>query len=738
MYGLLADIIKWYAKEDSSTGDTLERAFKVESFLPKEGFHESGPAGAGSACVSRIRRAPTWSNRTGFSTFGLPTGGNPHGNRATVKLEGLALKASPTVGNLPEFPGVTGWHAVPTAAAPTVPATMPIFGLPYSLPENKTRGRVAAKLLSNNRNYSTGSAPKVMKKLDSLTSRAREFPQLTIDRNLYELVHNIDMLTLAYNNIKSKPGNMTPGITPETLDGISSERIETLSERLRNESFEFSPGRRVQIPKPSGGTRPLTVAPPMDKIVQEAMRIILNAIFEPTFLDSSHGFRPNRGCHTALKYVHQKFQPSTWIIEGDISKCFDSIDHHELMKIIERKILDRQFTKLIWKSLRAGYFEFATYQHNIAGTPQGSIISPLLANVFLHQLDVYVNEIKMSFDKGDRPRGTTESRRYEQWIAKAKKDGDMEKVCKLAKSKRRIPNTNFHDPHYRRLNYVRYADDWIIGVRGTEEEAKKILDQVSKFCEQTKLKVSDTKTKITNISRNKALFLGTLISRSKHVRHSRMTVSAIKRGSLGLRFEAPIQRIKDKFKAAGFIENNQSHPKFVWLHLNHDQILHLHNAVLRGILNYYSFAHNYGRVVSFSLYILRQACAKLLAAKFSLGSTAKTYREFGKNLKSPNGTMFLNPSYTAPLKFMITASPVIQALYSSKSIAGLYNLNCSVCGSNYRVEMHHVRAMKNLNPKISLIDRLMVKAHRKQIPLCRECHMKKHRGLDPKLVREEA
>ena len=189
--------------------------------------------------------------------------------------------------------------------------------------------------VSSNRNYSTGSATtlevNVTKKLESLFVRSSQFISEPVDRDLYKLLCNVDLLSLAYDKLRSKPGQMTPGVSPETLDGMSKEVLKEISDRLRDESFQFHPGRRILIPKASGGTRPLTIAPPRDKLVQEAMRMILEAVFEPTFSDSSHGFRPGRGCHTALKAVRQNFQPSIWIIEGDISKCFDSIDHSKLM-----------------------------------------------------------------------------------------------------------------------------------------------------------------------------------------------------------------------------------------------------------------------------------------------------------------------------------------------------------------------------------------------------------------------
>lgn len=325
------------------------------------------------------------------------------------------------------------------------------------------RGRVAASFASYLRSYSTGRDTtlevKIIKKIEDLHLRSKNNPYLPVDRNLYKMMCNIDLLKLAYEKLKSNPGQMTPGINPETLDGMSNEVLKSIIEKLETEDFNFQAGRRVQIPKKSGGTRPLTVASPRDKLVQEAMRMLLEAVFEPTFSDSSHGFRPLRGCHTALKQVKTQFQPSVWVIEGDISKCFDSIDHHKLMAIIEKKILDRKFTRLIWKSLRAGHFEFHKYHNDVAGTPQGSIVSPILANIFMDQLDVYVQELQISFDKGNKSKISSLANNNHSRISRAKKKGDMALVKKLAKEGRIYPSADFSDPSFKKLSYVRYAGD---------------------------------------------------------------------------------------------------------------------------------------------------------------------------------------------------------------------------------------------------------------------------------------
>jgi group II intron reverse transcriptase/maturase len=442
------------------------------------------------------------------------------------------------------------------------------------------------------------------------------------------------LLYLAYDNIKSKPGNMTPGIVPTTLDGMSLEEFNKLSELLKKESFNFQPGRRVQIPKPGKkGSRPLTIAPARDKIVQEAMRIVLEAIFEPTFLDSSHGFRPNRSCHSAWYQIYRDFKSVSWVIEGDIQKCFDSIDHSKLMVVVEGKIRDRQFTKLIWKSLKAGYFEFKV-ENNLIGTPQGSIISPLLANVFLHQLDVYVESLKEGFDIGNKIRVSPEYTKIRHQKRKAGKANDIPLVKSLHNSLMRTDYTLFNDPNYKRLHYVRYADDWIIGIRGSKEDAERLKDLIKDYLMGLGLTLSLDKTKISNMSEDYIKFLGICMIRQSHVKFfgSPNKNHVIQRTSQKMRIEAPLDDIRKKLHTVGILKHNRPYPRNIWKGYTHKQILILYNSILRGYLNYYSFVHNHSRLSTYLYWVLKGSCGMLLASKFSLGTVSAALKKFGKDL----------------------------------------------------------------------------------------------------------
>jgi nicotine oxidoreductase len=521
------------------------------------------------------------------------------------------------------------------------------------------------------------------------------------------------MYLVAYNRLKSKPGMMTPGISPRTLDGMSSEVIDKLITQLRSESFSFSPGRRIQIDKASGGKRPLTIGDPQEKLVQEVIRLVLEAIYEPVFKEISFGFRPKRGCHTALRHVFTKLKGCAWWIEGDIKGCFYNIPHDKLMAILSSKIKDQRFLQLIRKALNAGYMIDKKPIYDIVGTPQGSIVSPILANIFLHQLDQYIEDLKADFDIiGNRKRNPIV--RNLQWeMTKAKRSGDSKLIRQIAVKMRSNPNKLIGSGN-RKLMYVRYADDWIIAVNGRYSDASDILSKVTLFLKNIGLTLSPTKTKITNTYKEPALFLGTNIAHSHSVTYSLQKRGTLQRNSGFLVLSAPMKRTYKKLKEAGFMSNHRGVTRVTWLSLETRQIISLANSIIRGYENYYSFALNKGQLCSYVYLIIRDVVLRTLAHKLSLKTRAHVIKKFGpsialydQNNRDENNkptliTKLYKPSYRINL-WDFKGSHVntnIKALYATGlSLANLDKLNCYLCGSDYKIEMHHIREMKDIKHK---------------------------------------
>ena len=267
-----------------------------------------------------------------------------------------------------------------------------------------------------------------------------------------------------------------------------------------------------------------------------------------------------------------------------------------------------------------------------------------------------MHKIRKEFDQGSTSKinPAYNQLRYRERLLREK--GETEEANKIAKQLLQTKYSNFEDPSFKKLAYVRYADDWMVGIKGTKQEAEEIKNLLEKALSAMGLTLNKTKTKITNINSDKLLFLGTVIYRAlhplhpKHLRFSRLeSTSSIKRNPQRLLMEGPISWIKKKLSEAGFILNGKSHPKFIWMSMSHERILDRYNAVMRGIANYYHFAHNYGKVVTQMEYFLRGSCAKLLAAKLSLKTQSKVFRKFGTSLASKSGKTFEKPNYRMSL-----------------------------------------------------------------------------------------
>jgi len=242
---------------------------------------------------------------------------------------------------------------------------------------------------------------------------------------LYRQMFNPQLYLLAYGRIYASNGAMTPGVTRETVDGMSLGKIGRIIDAMRHERYRFRPVRRVLIPKKTGKMRPLGLPTWSDKLVGEVVRLLLEAYYEPTFSDHSHGFRPRRGCHTALRKIEATWTGTTWFIEGDISDCFGSLDHEIMIRILSERIRDNRFLRLIKQMLKAGYLEDWRYHETLSGCPQGGVVSPILSNIYLHKLDVFVETVLIpQYTRGERRRPNPEYNRIRLATRRAHARGD--------------------------------------------------------------------------------------------------------------------------------------------------------------------------------------------------------------------------------------------------------------------------------------------------------------------------
>lgn len=348
--------------------------------------------------------------------------------------------------------------------------------------------------------------------LNSLSDKSKN-PMYKYER-LYRNLYNPEFYLLAYKNIYTNDGSMTPGVDGVTTDGMSLERIDKIIASLKDHSYRPNPARRTYIAKKNNPAkkRPLGIPSGDDKLVQEVVRMILESIYEPTFSNVSHGFRPGKSCHTALVKIQNTFTGAKWFVEGDIQACFDSFDHHVLIEILRRRIKDEAFIGLMWKFLKAGYMEQWKYHKTYTGTPQGSGISPILANIYLNELDKYMEEYKQEFSRPARtvnPAHRNMASRIFRYKAKndkvwntlgAEEQKKRARILRQMRAEQRnLPTHPLRETSYKSLQYVRYADDFLVGVVGSREDAERLKQDLAVFLkEKLGLTLSAEKTKITN------------------------------------------------------------------------------------------------------------------------------------------------------------------------------------------------------------------------------------------------
>ena len=326
--------------------------------------------------------------------------------------------------------------------------------------------------------------------LERITKSSTEHKDGVFTR-LYRYLLREDIYYAAYQKLYANKGSTTKGVDDDTADHFSEAYVNALIQELRNGTYRVKPVRREYIAKKNGKLRPLGIPSFRDKLLQEAVRMILEAIYEPVFDSNSHGFRPHRSCHTALSQIKKDFTGIVWFIEGDITGCFDNIDHEILIDLLAKKIKDSKFLNLIRQFLKAGYIENWQYNKTYSGTPQGGICSPILANVYLHELDMKFREMKAKFD---RPRAKDElktpeyraidqeMKRLSYWIDHTTDPEARKKLIQqhkaLKKQQRTIP---CHPQTNKKFTFIRYADDWLVGVCGTKEECAVLKDEIAAF-----------------------------------------------------------------------------------------------------------------------------------------------------------------------------------------------------------------------------------------------------------------
>lgn len=568
---------------------------------------------------------------------------------------------------------------------------------------------------------------------------------------LYRYLLRPDIYFVAYKNLYANNGAATKGVNEDTADGFSEAKIDSIIKALADETYQPMPVRRTYIQKKNNRKklRPLGIPTFTDKLVQEVLRMILEAVYEPIFLDVSHGFRPKRSCHTALKQLRREFNGTRWFVEGDIKGCFDNINHAVLVGLLSNKIKDARITKLIYKFLKAGYLENWQYHKTYSGTPQGGIISPLLANIYLHELDKFVMKLKSEFDTPGVGQITPEYRELHNEIKRlshrlTKVTGEeREMVLAEYKPKRQklmtIPCTAQTD---KKLKYVRYADDFLIAVKGNREDCQWIKSKLAEFIGDTlKMELSEDKTLITHSSKC-ARFLGYDVRVRRSGKIKRGGPGHVKMRTLngGVELLVPLNDKIRQFvftKGVAIQKEDGSmfpvHRKYL-VGLTDLEIVSVYNAELRGICNYYGMASNFCKLHYFS-YLMEYSCLKTLASKHktSLSKIIDKFNDgtgkWGVPYETKMGSKRRYFANYADCKGKGSATDYI----SNAAVVYGYAVNtlenrlkvkvCELCGTTEsdHYEVHHINKLKNLKGK-ERWEIAMIAKHRKTLVVCRDCH----------------
>jgi len=557
---------------------------------------------------------------------------------------------------------------------------------------------------------------------------------------LYRQLFNPSLFELAHGRIYANHGAMTPGADEETADGMSLAKTGRIIDALRHERYRFQPAKRVYIPKKSGKLRPLGLPSWSDKLVGEVIRLLLEAYYEPQFSGRSHGFRPGHGCHTALREVEDVWSGTTWFIEGDISDCFGSLDHEIMVQILAEKIHDNRFLRLVRNMLKVGYLEDWQYHQTLSGCPQGGVVSPILSNIYLDRLDKFAETVLIpEYTRGTVRRMNPDYAKVTRAIEDASRRGDRTAARQLRAQRRGIPRGDVRDPRYRRLRYIRYADDHLLGFTGPKAEAEQIKARLAAFLhDDLKLELSQGKTLITHARTQAASFLGyeIIVQHS----HERPMVNGV------VRLRVPQTVIKAK--CAPYLRHGKPERRAELMNLPDTLIISTYGAEYRGIVQYYLLASDVFRLNRLR-WAAETSLLKTLAAKHRSTVTAMAGKHRA-TITTPHGpricfqASLIREGRTSlvvrfggiPLKrqkkTVITDRLPDPPTRRKELIHRLRARRCEYCETLLSdVEVHQVRKLADLartgrpQPRWA---QLMAQMRRKTLVVCNPCHQAIHHG----------
>ena len=601
----------------------------------------------------------------------------------------------------------------------------------------------------------------------SLDNKISKKGKKKITKISYKEIISIENLNKGLARTK---GNVSPGLDGEVKANFTEKKVEGLFKSLKSQRFKPTPVKRVNIPKPDGGTRPLGVASQKDKVVQAAVLNKLEPVLENVFLDCSYGGQPKKNCHHALKTIKSKWQNVTWIINIDVQKYFDTINHDLLLSMLT-DYCDQATIELIKKFLVCGYIDLYnnpnTLERSEIGTPQGSLISPILSNLYLHLLDEFIVENLLpewnrgkerKFISGYQTRkllSAEEQRVVDQLNIK----GLTEAIARLKHNqyvKEGLPARDPKDETFRRMYYARYVDDFIIGFNGSRAEAEEIKATIEAFLlDKLLLKTNETKSYISHSSDKGIKYLGYFI---RYIRNNKVVKdpnisekdwngmgyqlksTAINKAQLRIPTELILRRAVDrgygKIRKSGTIRPSSCRKLSS---LDDKLIVQRFSSIIRVLMAYYSPANKLSdlwQIVAF----YRKSCALTLADKHSLKTAASVYKRYGPNLKvtdpvkKKETVLFYPTTLKTTGNFKLGKHNITLSASVMDPIQGSYRSNIKSektcqwphCDRTESLEEHHINPVRNIKGKSKGLSEYQIwlkKKQRQTVSLCREHHL---------------